>query len=247
MKKLFRWGVFSAGCIVALFVYGVWREYDRTHNGGILGGFLSGLLRGGLIIGGLAVLWSWARKAGEPPRVKSANVVQEESNFAPRTRIKTHYDNLQVARSASDAVIRAAYRSLSQKYHPDKNAGNAEAERIMKILNDAHDTLIDPVRRRAHDEWVLQGEASAHEKEGGGDEPQQRSAPVPRTQSSGIQDLHGAKGWKRLLGLWIGANEFNYNKKATWDDYVPILGGLALLFFLLAQFPWRELMRLINP
>lgn len=41
-------------------------------------------------------------------------------------KIHTHYDNLKVARIAPPEVIRAAYRTLSQKYHPDKNPGNAE-------------------------------------------------------------------------------------------------------------------------
>ena len=42
-------------------------------------------------------------------------------------RVKTYYDNLKVARDAPDEVIRAAYRTLTQKYHPDKMPGNANA------------------------------------------------------------------------------------------------------------------------
>lgn len=69
-------------------------------------------------------------------------------------KIHTHYDNLKVARDAPIEVIRAAYRSLSQKYHPDKCPGDAEAERIMKILNEAYAVLSDPERRRIHDEAI---------------------------------------------------------------------------------------------
>ena len=68
---------------------------------------------------------------------------------------KTHYDNLQVSANASSEVIRAAYRSLAQKYHPDKFDG-PESERIMKILNVAYDTLMDPAKRREHDAWIQQ-------------------------------------------------------------------------------------------
>lgn len=70
-------------------------------------------------------------------------------------KIRTHYDNLQISRTASDAVIRAAYRGLSQQHHPDKNPSDREvAERIMKIINEAYAVLSDPVLRRQHDEWI---------------------------------------------------------------------------------------------
>jgi hypothetical protein len=69
-------------------------------------------------------------------------------------KIHTHYDNLKVARLAPQEVIRAAYKALSQKYHPDKNPGDEKAARIMAIVNGAYSTLSDPVRRREHDEWI---------------------------------------------------------------------------------------------
>jgi curved DNA-binding protein CbpA len=69
-------------------------------------------------------------------------------------KIHTHYDNLKVARLAPPEVIRAAYKALSQKYHPDKNPGDEKAARIMAILNSAYGTLSDPLRRKEHDEWI---------------------------------------------------------------------------------------------
>jgi hypothetical protein len=69
-------------------------------------------------------------------------------------KIHTHYDNLKVARLAPQEVIRAAYKALTQKYHPDKNPGDEKAARIMAILNTAYGILSDPVRRKEHDEWI---------------------------------------------------------------------------------------------
>jgi hypothetical protein len=69
-------------------------------------------------------------------------------------KIHTHYDNLKVARQAPQEVIRAAYKALSQKYHPDKNPGDEHAARIMAIVNTAYGTLSDPVRRKEHDDWI---------------------------------------------------------------------------------------------
>src|SRR4051812_7877122 len=73
-------------------------------------------------------------------------------------KIHTHYDNLKVARLAPQEVIRAAYKALSQKYHPDKNPGDEKAARIMAILNSAYETLSDPQRRKEHDEWIASEE-----------------------------------------------------------------------------------------
>lgn len=71
------------------------------------------------------------------------------------SKLRTHYDNLQVSRTAFDAVIRAAYRSLSQLHHPDKHPNNrATAERRMKVINQAYQVLSDPETRRQHDEWI---------------------------------------------------------------------------------------------
>jgi len=67
----------------------------------------------------------------------------------------THYDNLKVSRDAPPEVIRAAYKSLSQKYHPDRHADSEQANRIMRLLNVAYEVLSDPVKRAEHDQWIV--------------------------------------------------------------------------------------------
>jgi hypothetical protein len=74
MKKLFRWSIFSVGCILALGIYAVWKDYDRRHGGG----FLTGALRGALIFGGLAILWSWAKSKDQLPKDESAKAVKNQ-------------------------------------------------------------------------------------------------------------------------------------------------------------------------
>jgi len=73
-------------------------------------------------------------------------------------KIHTHYDNLKVSRHAPQEVIRASYKALSQKYHPDKNQGDEKAARIMAIVNTAYNILSDPTRRKEHDEWIASEE-----------------------------------------------------------------------------------------
>jgi len=52
------------------------------------------------------------------------------------------YEVLGVPQSASDDEIKAAYRKLAKKYHPDLNGGSAEAEAKMKEVNEAYNILI---------------------------------------------------------------------------------------------------------
>ena len=67
--------------------------------------------------------------------------------------IHTHYDNLQLPQSATDAEIRQAYRRLSKRYHPDLNA-DPDAHRIMQLINRAYEVLSDPSSRAEHDRWI---------------------------------------------------------------------------------------------
>jgi curved DNA-binding protein CbpA len=79
-------------------------------------------------------------------------------------KVRTHYDNLKVARDAPPEVIRAAYKSLSQKYHPDRNSGDPNASKTMAIINAAYRVLSDPDLRKKHDEWIRKIEAEAPAK-----------------------------------------------------------------------------------
>lgn len=71
---------------------------------------------------------------------------------------------MKVARNAPPEIIRAAYKALSQKYHPDKNKSSSESERIMKIINDSYRVLSRPEERKKHDEWIRQSENGSNDK-----------------------------------------------------------------------------------
>lgn len=80
------------------------------------------------------------------------------------TKIRTHYDNLKVTRNAPDIVIKAAHKALLQMHHPDKATDKVAAERITRILNDAREVLLDPVRRKQHDDWIKEQEERHHNR-----------------------------------------------------------------------------------
>jgi molecular chaperone DnaJ len=62
-----------------------------------------------------------------------------------------YYKTLGVGKNASEAEIKKAYRKLARQYHPDRNAGNKQAEERFKEISQAHDILSDGEKRKAYD------------------------------------------------------------------------------------------------
>lgn len=64
---------------------------------------------------------------------------------------KNYYDILGVDKKATPEQIKAAYRKLAMKYHPDRNQGDAAAAEKFKEINEANETLSDEQKRAAYD------------------------------------------------------------------------------------------------
>ena len=64
-----------------------------------------------------------------------------------------YYELLGVSQSADAKEIKAAYRKLALRYHPDKNPGDKEAEETFKSLNEAYAVLSDPEKRTRYDRY----------------------------------------------------------------------------------------------
>ncbi len=147
--------------------------------------------------------------------------------------IHTHYDNLHVARNAPPEVIRAAYRALSQQYHPDKNPQRiAECERIQKLINEAYAVLSDPAHRAKHDAWIREQERDSVQQGSPGIHSQTEKITIPELVvrkrvfwvlvqvwfglglvSAGWATLHGTlssfkDGFLVLLGIPFGISIF---------------------------------------
>jgi len=122
--------------------------------------------------------------------------------------MRDHYQVLQVDRRADPDVIRAAYRVLARRYHPD-HGGDAQ---LMIALNDAWDVLGDPSRRVAYDAR-LGGSAAQSATPSGGASPASgagtswssagassdsgtpRAGPPPGNPSGTVLDFGQYQGW----------------------------------------------------
>lgn len=131
----------------------------------------------------------------------------------PMSKVHTHYDNLKVARDAPPEVIRAAYKTLCHKFHPDRHGGSVKATQTFQLINTAYEVLSDPVRRHQHDAWIAKLEAASRTRTKPPVKPataqwngrERRRRPWTSEKSSGPSVVHSALRLKRstaALALW---------------------------------------------
>ena len=113
---------------------------------------------------------------------------------------KSLYETLQVHPDASPDVIKAAYKSLSTKYHPDRDK-SADAARRFAEIQQAFDVLSDPDRRRRYDANPAQGTAASS-----------GSSVVFRLDGTSTfltLDEHQRRGWKEAASCDLSNRDFS--------------------------------------
>ncbi|MFP5368860.1 MAG: DnaJ C-terminal domain-containing protein [Actinomycetes bacterium] len=123
---------------------------------------------------------------------------------------KDFYKILGVAKDASDADIKKAYRKLARQHHPDTNAGNAASEKKFKDISEAYSVLSDPDERQQYDAIRAMGGGARFAPGGAG------------AANGGFEDLFG--------GLFTGntgrhAGGFNPSSGGIPPEFADLFGG----------------------
>lgn len=128
---------------------------------------------------------------------------------------RDYYEILGVAKNADDAALKAAFRKLAMQHHPDRNPGNAEAEKKFKELNEAYQVLSDPQKRAAYDRFGHQAFEG-----GGGGGPGGFGPEFASSMSDIFEDIFGdvfGQGGRRSGGRDRGA-DLRYNLEITLEE-----------------------------
>ena len=64
-----------------------------------------------------------------------------------------YYKILEIQKSSTEADIKAAYRKLARKYHPDLNPNDENAKKKFQQINEANEVLSDPENRKKYDKY----------------------------------------------------------------------------------------------
>ncbi|WP_171046804.1 DnaJ C-terminal domain-containing protein [Pseudarthrobacter sp. NamE5] len=123
---------------------------------------------------------------------------------------KDFYKILGLAKDASDADIKKAYRKLARQHHPDTNAGNAAAEKKFKDISEAYSVLSDPDERQQYDAIRAMGGGARFAPGGAG------------AGNGGFEDLFG--------GLFTGntgrhAGGFNPSAGGIPPEFADLFGS----------------------
>jgi curved DNA-binding protein CbpA len=112
---------------------------------------------------------------------------------------KNYYRVLSVDPTADDATIKAAFRRLARRYHPDL-AKNARAARRFPEIREAYEVLCDPEKRRQYDQ-VYRAQTAVRPVAGGLENPKVRAR--ARSGSAGLGITLDVLGLR--VGLALGA------------------------------------------
>ena len=123
---------------------------------------------------------------------------------------RCYYETLEVDRTADESKLKAAFRKLAMKWHPDSNPGDAASEIRFKEINEAYEVLKDGDKRAAYDRF---GHAAFEQGAGGGGPG--FGAGFASSFSDIFEDLFGMAGQRGRGGGRERGADLRYNMEIT--------------------------------
>lgn len=141
-------------------------------------------------------------------------------------KITTHYDTLKVTRDAPANVVKAAYKTLCQTYHPDKYVGDSTtADQMIKALSQSYAVLSDPEKRAEYDAWILKTEKLSKLKQVSESGPRPKTPEAPKADVE-TEPSQAAHSLHNVLQSKI------YNMTEGLRHYRTLLIGMMVVFSL---------------
>ncbi len=125
---------------------------------------------------------------------------------------RCYYEVLGVARGASEADMKAAFRKLAMQHHPDRNPGDKDCESRFKEINEAYDVLKDGDKRAAYDRF---GHAAFEQGMGG---PHGFSADFGSAFSDIFEGIFGMGGGRGRTGGRERGADLRFNMEITLQE-----------------------------
>src|SRR5262249_11755394 len=133
---------------------------------------------------------------------------------------------LGVARTASQADIKKAFRKLARESHPDKHPGDPAAERRFKAINEANAVLSDAGKRAKYDQFGADWEAYSRAGAGGARDPFGPGSPFAGFTAASSGGGRGAGG---VGGTGPGGVRFEFRSAGTgaggFSDFFHMMFG----------------------
>ena len=140
---------------------------------------------------------------------------------------RDYYQVLGVAETATTDQIKKAFRGLAKQHHPDRNPNNPQSAERFKEINEAHDVLSDPEKRKKYDQLRRYG---AFAGPSGGGARRSRSAPqdsgdFDMSDLGGLGDIFSSIFGRRGAGADRDAEPEEIETSITIPFRVAALGG----------------------
>lgn len=134
--------------------------------------------------------------------------------------MKNYYQILGVTEDAEPVVIRAAFKVLAKKYHPDSDTGYPEdGIEKMRLLNRAFEILNDPVRREIYDRLRKHGQGMKSEDIG----------KTPKFDNDRRQNQEDYQSEKNLTHPQVGMVNYSIDEEKSTNKFLHVVFFVGML------------------